>query len=138
MKIVDFGISGLEKNFIGGWKNPWICPPECRFSSERSVTWDIYSLGILMWEMLTENSIKQYRGMKLDEFQDFIRCSRPNIEKKFQHYAIVPILHKCWAPVEQRFSSVSEVLNALRLHLLFERSKYLEQELESAKLFTKQ
>lgn len=92
VKILDFGIAQIhdsegtktQKSFMG---TPQYCSPEQMAEDELKPTSDIYSLGVLMYEMLTQ---KIPIESEAHNFQAWYRAHKEFIPKKLPTYLELP------------------------------------------------
>jgi eukaryotic-like serine/threonine-protein kinase len=121
VKVLDFGIALLKSDdsptgFMG---TPAYCSPEQMDGKTLDNRADIYSLGIVMFQMLTgELPLKP----KASSFEGWFQSHHYQTPKSFSEVrakldlppALMDIVNQCMAKTaEQRPSSVTEVLNVL-------------------------
>ncbi len=121
VKILDFGIaqiqepeqSVIQQRFMG---TPEYCSPEQMAEEELQPTSDIYSLGVLMYQML---SGKTPISAENRTFQAWFKAHHDNIPKPFPSYlALPPELHnlimKCLSKSKlDRPQNIGEILKVI-------------------------
>ncbi len=121
VKILDFGIAQIrdpqqgetQQRFMG---TPEYCSPEQMAEAELQPTSDIYSLGVLMYEMLTQETPIQAEGKG---FQAWYKAHHEFPPKPLPSYLSLPselkdIIMRCLEKSpEKRPQSVSEILKVI-------------------------
>ncbi len=120
-KILDFGIAQIhdpqidksQQRFMG---TPQYCSPEQMAESRLNPTSDIYSLGVLMYEMLTQKT-PIYTDNK--NYQGWYKAHHENIPKPIPSYIQLPenarnIIMKCLEKSpKDRPQSITEILRII-------------------------
>lgn len=121
VKILDFGIAQIrnsdqgttQQSFMG---TPEYCSPEQMAEEELHPTSDIYSLGVLMYQMLTQKTpIKSENHT----FQAWYKAHHENIPQSLPSYLQLPkdlenIMMKCLAKSpDDRPQSIGEILRII-------------------------
>lgn len=142
VKILDFGIAQIrnpnqsktQESFMG---TPEYCSPEQMAEDELHPTSDIYSLGVLMYQMLTQKTpiTSEHRN-----FQAWYKAHQENIPKPLPSYLQLPkdlenMIMKCLAKSpHERPQNIGEIL---RIITPLEREYNHKNNLQkSSKLFT--
>jgi guanylate cyclase len=97
-KLCDFGLSSKHKNLITGTPF-WLAPEYLRGETTYNTTCDIYSVGIILYEIYSRQN--PYQG---EHFRDTLRkiCD-PRVNKRPPVPACCPpkmadLMKKCWSP----------------------------------------
>jgi eukaryotic-like serine/threonine-protein kinase len=133
VKVLDFGIALLKSDdsptgFMG---TPAYCSPEQMDGKALDNRADIYSLGIMMFQMLTgELPLKP----KASSFEGWFQCHHQQAPKSFSEVKakltlpqeLMDIVNKCMAKTaEQRPFTVTELLKTLeQIEQLLQRNSY--------------
>ncbi len=125
-KICDFGSAKLTKNasfqsFPTGthqWKSP-----EATRGEEVSSSWDVYSYGILVWELVTHKIPFSHLNLRIPEEEYVLQMKISNGERPRIPDSCDPklasLLRRCWAEDPGSRPTFTEILTDL------ERSKYM-------------
>lgn len=114
IKICDFGLT----------KNTWVyntcgtpayIPPELIMSKNHTEKVDVYSFGIMMWEMFTRTSPFKDLDPK-DLAPRIINNMRPdqNLYESLTTQAVKALIEKCWAQEMTSRPTMNEVYEALK------------------------
>jgi eukaryotic-like serine/threonine-protein kinase len=121
VKVLDFGIALLksDESPTGFMGTPAYCSPEQMDGKTLDNRADIYSLGIMMFQMLTgELPLKP----KASSFEGWFQCHQYQVPKSFSEVkaklslpqALMDVVNQCIAKTaEQRPTHVSEILKIL-------------------------
>ncbi|BBG92649.1 PB1 domain-containing protein tyrosine kinase, partial [Prunus dulcis] len=117
-KVGDFGLSRIKRNTLvsGGVRGtlPWMAPELLNGSSNRvSEKVDVYSFGIVMWEILTGE--EPYANMHCGAIIGGIvnNTLRPPIPKRCDSEWKI-LMEQCWSPDPADRPSFTEITHRLR------------------------
>ncbi|GMI73510.1 hypothetical protein HRI_001020300 [Hibiscus trionum] len=117
-KVADFGLSRVKRNSLvsGGVRGtlPWMAPELLNGNSTRvSEKVDVFSFGILMWEILTEE--EPYANMHCGAIIGGIvkNTLRPPIPEHCDP-DWRKLMEQCWSPDPESRPSFTEIVNRLR------------------------
>eukprot|EP00873_Tetraselmis_striata_P000806 jgi/Tetstr1/421070/TSEL_012115.t1 len=126
VKILDYGLVELTQGRIGTAQADGLTTAGSRWMAPEAITTgkltprsDIYSLGILLWELLTKDvsykSLERHGVLPLDAISHAVKNlilpkvpvgTPPGVEK---------LIQSCWNPVEANRPTAETVLSQLRL-----------------------
>src|SRR5690606_12075591 len=115
--LIDFGLArnlegGLQSTRTGVLRgSPYYMSPEQALGEELDARTDLYSLGIIFYEMLTGR--KPYSGSSaIEVLQEHVNAPVPVLPEAFAHHQ--PLLERMLAKSrDQRFASAEEVIAAV-------------------------
>ena len=115
--LIDFGLArnlegGLQSTRTGVLRgSPYYMSPEQALGEPLDGRTDLYSLGIIFYEMLTGR--KPFAGTSaIEVLQEHVNAPLPQLPERYAHYQ--PLLDRMLAKSrEQRFASAEEVIEAL-------------------------
>ncbi|KAJ3673177.1 hypothetical protein LUZ60_006551 [Juncus effusus] len=120
-KVGDFGLSKMKETTMvsGGMRGtlPWMAPEQLSMSSNKvSEKIDVYSFGIVMWEILTCD--EPYDGMHYGQVIGGILSNtlRPPIPKSCD-MDWRNLMERCWAANPNDRPSFTEITSCLRIML---------------------
>ncbi|RIB25641.1 kinase-like domain-containing protein [Gigaspora rosea] len=120
--VGDFGFSQVEENSktkVYG-NLPYIAPEilrKCPYTTSS----DIYSFGILMWEILIEKPPFHNREHNNLLMLDIIKGIRPGLVKEPRWY--VSIMKRCWDAIPENRPTINEIVFAQSNKQLFKKSQ---------------
>ena len=125
-KIADFGLSRniSAQNYyrIGSGKNylpiRWM-PPEALFYGKFTLQSDVWSYGVLMWEVYTYGQLP-FGGLSNYEVIDNIKASKVLNRPDLCPLGVYDIMHSCWVRIPSRRPTIGQILHRLEL---FERGE---------------
>ncbi|MFA6741306.1 MAG: serine/threonine-protein kinase [Arcobacteraceae bacterium] len=133
--ITDFGLAKFinektkTRSFKGGGTYPYMSP-ECWLMQENQIQMDIYSLGIIFYEILTSEF--PFIGKNEQEWQNcHIYDQLPNIDNKRSGVPakIKQIISKMTNKrAKDRYSNVNEIINAINQSIEQEKKENIELE----------
>ena len=137
IKLLDFGISKALDNTSSGKSTQILkgsldyMAPEC-FENKSGCSSDIYSVGLIMWEMLTGKKACRGRGlagtmgwhMNIGVEHILVHC--PDLSESFSDF----VMDLCRKNVEERFQSSKEALKKI-MDIRLEKEKSIEKNKES-------
>lgn len=120
--IIDFGISCTnEKNEFSGYGSISYCSPEQIKRKKITIQSDIYSLGVLMYELYTRKlpfTFGKYDAKKIMKNHFEMKLLPPSSINKELPKTLDNIIEKCLKiDPNERFSSIDELKNTLRRQL---------------------
>jgi len=115
--LIDFGLArnlegGLQSTYTGVLRgSPYYMSPEQALGEQLDARTDLYSLGIIFYEMLTGR--KPFSGSSaIEVLQQHVNAPLPELPERYAHYQ--PLLARLLAKArEQRFASAEEVIEAI-------------------------
>jgi DNA-binding NarL/FixJ family response regulator len=115
--LIDFGLArnlegGLHSTRTGVLRgSPYYMSPEQALGEELDVRTDLYSLGIIFYELLTGR--KPFTGMSaIEVLQEHVNAPLPRLPESLAHHQ--PLLERLLAKSpDRRFASSEELLGAL-------------------------
>jgi eukaryotic-like serine/threonine-protein kinase len=115
--LIDFGLArnlegGLQSTRTGVLRgSPYYMSPEQALGEQLDARTDIYSLGIIFYEMLTGR--KPFAGTSaIEVLQEHVNAPVPQLPER--HAIYQPLLDRMLAKArEQRYGSAEEVINAM-------------------------
>jgi serine/threonine protein kinase len=115
--LIDFGLArnlegGLQSTRTGVLRgSPYYMSPEQALGEQLDARTDLYSLGIIFYEMLTGK--KPFAGTSaIEVLQEHVNAPVPQLPERYAHYQ--PLLARLLAKSrDQRFASAEEVIEAL-------------------------
>jgi DNA-binding NarL/FixJ family response regulator len=115
--LIDFGLArnlegGLQSTRTGVLRgSPYYMSPEQALGEQLDARTDLYSLGIIFYEMLTGR--KPFAGTSaIEVLQEHVNAPVPQLPERYAHYQ--PLLERLLAKSrEERFASAEEVIEAL-------------------------
>ncbi|CAH9083841.1 unnamed protein product [Cuscuta epithymum] len=116
-KIGDLGLSKIKRSTLvsGGVRGtiPWMAPELLSCESMVSEKVDVYSFGIVMWELLT--GAEPYSNMRTEEIICGIikGCLRPEIPY-WCHPAWRHLMERCWSSDPKARPAFSDIAKELR------------------------
>lgn len=118
-KIADFGLSRniSAQNYyrIGNGKNylpiRWM-PPEALFYGTFTLQSDVWSFGVLMWEIYTYGQLP-FGGLSNHEVIDNIKASKILDKPELCPLGVYHIMHSCWTRVPSKRPTIARVLQRL-------------------------
>ena len=121
-KIADFGLSrnigGQNYYRVGSGKNllpiRWM-PPEAIFFSTFTLKSDIWSFGVLLWEIYTYGRLP-YGGLTNHEVIDSIRGARVLDKPDLCPLGVYDIMRTCWNQVPAKRVSMTTILERLETY----------------------
>ena len=121
-KIADFGlsrnISAVNYYRIGGGKKSYLpirwMPPEALLYGKYTLKSDVWSFGILMWEVYTFGQLP-YIGLSNHEVIDFIKEHRVLSQPELSPLGVYDIMRSCWIRIPSQRATISEVVHHLEL-----------------------
>ena len=121
-KIADFGLSrnigGNNYYRIGSGNNllpiRWM-PPEAIFFSTFTVRSDVWSFGVLLWEIYTYGKLP-YGGLSNHEVIDNIRGAKVLDKPDLCPLGVYDIMRSCWYQVPAKRISIQSVLEKLETY----------------------
>jgi len=99
-KIADFGLAllkskGMLKGDDSGGGSPLWMSPEALLEEPTTVKTDVYSFGLVFWEMMTQKDLfPEYNDLELFTSDIAIKGVRPNLEGVDQ--ILQDIIKRCW------------------------------------------
>ena len=120
-KIADFGLSrniGTQNYYrIGSGKNylpiRWM-PPEALFYGKFTLQSDVWSYGVLMWEVYTYGQLP-FTGLSSHEVIDNIKASKVLNCPDLCPLGVYDIMYSCWVRVPSRRPTIGQILHRLEL-----------------------
>ena len=121
-KIADFGLSrnigGNNYYRIGSGNNllpiRWM-PPEAIFFSTFTVRSDVWSFGVLLWEIYTYGKLP-YGGLSNHEVIDNVRGAKVLDKPDLCPLGVYDIMRSCWYQVPAKRISIQSVLEKLETY----------------------
>ena len=121
-KIADFGLSrnigGQNYYRVGSGKNllpiRWM-PPEAIFFSTFTLKSDVWSFGVLLWEIYTYGRLP-YGGLTNHEVIDNIRGARVLDKPDLCPLGVYDIMRACWNQVPAKRVSITTILERLETY----------------------
>lgn len=121
-KIADFGLSrnigGNNYYRIGSGNNllplRWM-PPEAIFFSTFTVRSDVWSYGVLLWEIFTYGKLP-YGGLSNHEVIDNVRGGKILDKPDLCPLGVYDIMRSCWYQVPAKRISIQSVLEKLEIY----------------------
>ena len=121
-KIADFGLSrnigGQNYYRVGSGKNllpiRWM-PPEAIFFSTFTLKSDVWSFGVLLWEIYTYGRLP-YGGLTNHEVIDSIRGARVLDKPDLCPLGVYDIMRTCWNQVPAKRVSMMTILERLETY----------------------
>jgi len=122
VKLSDFGVAlignetGNEARREGIVGKPAYLPPECFGGATASQAWDIYALGVVLWEALAGR--KPFTGETLRELCASVLAGPPALDGEARGYprAIVEVAERAIHPDPgHRYATASELLHAVTM-----------------------
>jgi serine/threonine protein kinase len=120
-KVGDFGLSSRlfvpslkEKSIDRDVANPTWLAPEILKEEEFTEKSDIYSFGIILWELVTrQHPFSEYNYQFMFELEDIIKTGgRPTIPADVpEDYAV--LIRRCWSPDPTERPSFLEIIRCL-------------------------
>jgi DNA-binding response OmpR family regulator len=115
--LIDFGLArnlegGLQSTRTGVLRgSPYYMSPEQALGEQLDARTDLYSLGIIFYEMLTGK--KPFAGTSaIEVLQEHVNAPVPQLPERYAHYQ--PLLARLLAKSrDQRFASAEEVIDAI-------------------------
>jgi serine/threonine protein kinase len=115
--LIDFGLArnmegGLQSTRTGVLRgSPYYMSPEQALGEELDSRTDLYSLGIIFYEMLTGR--KPFSGSSaIEVLQEHVNTPVPRLPEAFAHHQ--PLLSRMLAKArDERFASAEEVIEAV-------------------------
>ncbi|EAY07179.1 TKL family protein kinase [Trichomonas vaginalis G3] len=121
-RVCDFGLVGFKTGatrtgYVGTAQ--WMAPEVLRSSPFYDEKVDVYSFGVLLWEMLTLH--EPYSGMKQEQIVMGVIESglRPLIPQNFSHSKLVQLIERCWSEqpsMRPPFSTIATLLMQADFH----------------------
>lgn len=115
VKLADFGLSSLKNNVQSGQMvgTPWFMAPEILLQKQYDEKADVYSFGIVLWQMYT-NELQPY-GDRIKTLNQLIETvahkgERPQIPDDCPKELVDTIKH-CWAGNPNTRPSFQELIN---------------------------
>jgi tRNA A-37 threonylcarbamoyl transferase component Bud32 len=127
VKVADFGLSLVRDNssaMVEEMKkirgSPAFMSPEALLAKELTPATDVYSFGMILWELFTEGS--PYDDLRIESFEQLIdeiceKNTRERIPEDFSP-ALSGIVAKSWLPKPEDRPTFLEVIEALDTALL--------------------
>ena len=121
-KIADFGLSRNlnAQNYykIGGGKKSYLpirwMPPEAILYGKFTIKSDVWSFGVLMWEIYTFSQLP-YTGLSNHEVIDFIKERRTMNKPSDCPNTVYDVMRSTWTTVPSQRPGISEVVRRLQL-----------------------
>ena len=121
-KIADFGLSRNlnAQNYykVGGGKKSYLpirwMPPEAILYGKFTIKSDVWSFGILMWEIYTFSQLP-YTGLSNHEVIDFIKERRTMNKPDDCPNTVYDVMRSTWTTVPSQRPGISEVVRRLKL-----------------------
>lgn len=124
IKLVDFGVAydfeekvKLYSTSSGIGTIPYMCPEQFEDPTHRDKRNDIYSIGVILYEMLTGHIPKVAPAHK--SVSDIIADTDPRIDK---------IIEKCLSEESHRYNTMNELLEACRSLEFVQQQKKMQLE----------
>lgn len=144
--VCDFGLVGFQNSetktgFIGTAQ--WMAPEILRSSPFYDEKVDIYSFGVLLWELLTLS--EPYKGMTQDQMVLNIleKGTRPEIPPNSGPSKLIELIKRCWSenPIDRpSFQQITNILYSPSTHFIGtneeEFSRMTPHELLSSRIIT--
>lgn len=127
LKVADFGMSicvlrrrSLDQTYAmsGNTGSLRYMAPEVASNEKYSETVDVYSYGIILWQMATD--MVPFADLRTANFHDevVVKRLRPKINTKSWPPAFCSLLESCWDPIPTRRPTFSEICNSLQVLIL--------------------
>jgi len=121
-KIADFNLAKIERNqntqtFAGGTAE-WMAP-EVFYSGLYTPASDIYSLGVIFWEMVSRkdpygDEVRYKTGPAAKLMEDVRKGKRPKIPSDtLLPYTYTKLIEQCWATNPQDRPTIKEIIRDL-------------------------
>lgn len=119
LKLTDFGLSNIYSDQklnreLNSSDLLWTSPEHLRKNDYGSQAGDMYSFGIIMQEIITENKPYFMMNLSNDEIVKRVKnrerpLFRPNVHKDLAPHGYVEIMKTCWSEKPELRPSFSEV-----------------------------
>lgn len=119
VKVADFGLSRVldTKKEMTVCGTPETCAPEVLSRNSYTEKADVYSFGIVLWEMLTRD--KLYPGMNFYELSSKVvnEDLRPDIKNYKFPDELLNLMTSCWDNDPSKRPSFEEIVDILEIYL---------------------
>ena len=137
-RVCDFGLVGFKTGntktgYVGTAQ--WMAPEVLRSSPFYDEKVDVYSFGVLLWEMLTLQ--EPYAGMKQDQIIMAVidQEMRPPIGPQFGPQKLIQLIERCWhedPTMRPPFSTITGLLLQPDFHFIGTNEQEFQQMAPSA------
>ena len=111
LKLADFGMSGIKEDISPG-ETIGFAAPELYQDEIRTIKSDIYSFGVLMYEIFKGESPNKYRRLEIEE-NPYIFYALPDITNERWPEEIKTIIKKCCNENKKERPTINEVKNEI-------------------------
>eukprot|EP01089_Gocevia_fonbrunei_P001148 TRINITY_DN11080_c0_g1_i1.p1 TRINITY_DN11080_c0_g1~~TRINITY_DN11080_c0_g1_i1.p1 ORF type:complete len:488 (-),score=85.50 TRINITY_DN11080_c0_g1_i1:65-1480(-) len=126
IKVCDFGLARLgvgNATTLGKMRGTFAyCAPELYFGQIYTKASDVYSLGIILWELVVrcvkgtyDRPYGEYPNLSLG-YTIIIKAAKENLRPSFPESVpsqFVDLIKSCWAPEPEKRLNCTEILNIL-------------------------
>ena len=111
LKLADFGMSGIKEDISPG-ETIGFAAPELYENGKRTIKSDIYSFGVLIYEIFKGESPNKYRRLEIEKNPD-IFYPLPDITNEKWPEEIKTIIQKCCNTNSEERPTINEIKNKI-------------------------